>query len=440
MAVRVLVNDDEAAIVQALKTLLAREGYEVEATRSGEEALARLRAEPFNLLITDIVMRPMDGIALLREAKQLRPQLSVLTITGMGTVESAVDAMRYGAFDYISKPFRIADLVVVVRRALAFEAAEAGAAPLVKVHCQTLVGDTPPMRTLYRLIESLAPTTDTVLIQGEPGTEADAVALALHLGSRRPGPFLTVPCRLLPPVELEKALFGHSTGGTVVESAFHRARGGTLFLADVDAIPLPTQHRLLHFVRKVEVGADARHAFDVRLVLSASDQLEARVANQEFDRALHLALRPVTATLPPLAARREDLPILVQHVLNRVGAQRGRSLTMVPAAMRALEKYDWPGQTAELEQRVTAAAQATTGTLVRPEDLPEPLRELAAPGQTSSADGGARWQALRRFLQGKERDYMRYALQLSNGDRAAAGRLLALSQNQFARVLEQAGL
>lgn len=439
MSGQILVNDDEAAIVQALQVLLAREGYQITATQTAEAALDELRKQRFNLLITDVVMSPMSGLDLLAEARQLHPTMPVILITGFDTVETAVEAMRLGAFDLVPKPFRIKNLMVTIQRALTYESAAAstehsGQTLQVHTHLGGLVGESPGMQSLYRMIQNLAPTDDTLLILGEDGTERQLVAQAVHQASKRDGELVTISCRDDDQDALEQRLFSR-------DGVFYRAGGGTLLLEDLSHLPMHLQHLLSHFLRKLDGSGSGRH-LDVRLLVSGDQALDEAVVEGCFERRLLQMLNPLTITLPPLRERLEDLPLLCRYLLNLQQAEtKKHPISLSPGTLRALEDYPWPGNIEELRDVLKRAAESCQDHVIRPLDLPEPvLPQQATNSGSGHQDRGMddlRWRSLADMLRGREAEYVPLLVDKLNGDQAAAAALLGTTEETLTTYLQE---
>ncbi len=453
MSARILVNDDETAIVQALKTLLAREGYQVETTGRCEDALAAIADHHIDVLISDIVMEPMDGLELLRQVRILQPHLKVIMITGAGSVDSAVTAMVHGAFDYICKPFRIADLVATVQRALSSGAAvdvKAGGAVEVRVHPGDLVGESPAMHSLYRLIEPLAATDETVLVLSDEGCEREAVARALHHGSHRADqPFAAISCSQYDAAELKKILLGSEgkQDKLTEQSFFFRCGGGTAFLDDIHVLPTALQDKLIPHLRKLTPflppGSPRKEELDVRLLLGSRELLTDSVHAGRIQPELCKLVNPLTITLPPLTQRLADLPVLVRHYLNFYESRHGARLTISGSALQALEQHFWPENTRELAAVVLRAAARCDGGTVKVKDLPDHLQPMtdgdAEEGVAPSAESHLRWRFLHDFLAGHESQWTESFLRRLKGDHQRAAEMLGISIEEWKRKLLNVG-
>ena len=479
---RILVVDDEPAIVHALKTLLSREGYTVVSTDNAPDALELFRQEsrtdrPFNLVISDIYMEGVDGLELLRQALAHNPKIAVIMITAYGSVDSAVQAMRRGAFDYITKPFKFDELIQTVQRALTYEQAQQEDRSLkgalgIRYYYRQLAGDGPRMRHVYQLIESMAGGSWPVLITGEPGTGKSLVAWVLHCCSgRHERPYMQVACGD-DPARVQAQLFAGR--------AYEQAHTGTLLLENIHALDLKLQQRLLALlaalgknsasrIQNSEAGSRkpggvaascagpalpvsvpegafpaqdaatppatpaAMPALDFRLIMTSEADLQQKVRAGEFLEKLYYRLAAVPIALPPLRARLEDLPILIQHFLNRFEEGQESQVTVDLAAIKAMEDYPWPGNVAELRDTLDSAAGNCKSNLVTLADLPAAFQELAAAWNPKAAaeKGEYRWRSLRGFLKTKEREYVEQVLTMTNGDRARAASILGISLEAF---------
>jgi len=457
---KILVVDDEVSIVEVLKGILRRQGYRVKTALSGEEAMACVRAEPFDLMISDIRMGGMDGLCLLEQARQEQTHLAVIMMTAYAAVETAVEAMRRGAFDYVCKPFKVDELLVTIERALSYENAlaeneslkETIASP-AEVHFGTLIGDHPLMQSVYRTIRKIAQIDSTVLVLGESGTGKELVARAIHECSRRSArPFVAINCAALPDALLESELFGHVKGAFTgatrdKEGLFEAADGGTLFLDEVGAIPIPMQQTLLRVLQEQEirpVGGTRTIPVNVRIVGATNENLEALIGQGRFREDLYYRLSVIPLDLPPLRDRRSDVPLLAGHFLARLGAAGGRRLALRPETLTALSAYHWPGNVRELENVLSRAAALCDGGTLTLDLLPAKLQSLvpapvatvaeaATPEPATTAAG----VTLRAFLREKERAYLRQVLEQHGGNKEAAARALGISLATFYRKYEE---
>jgi two-component system response regulator HydG len=393
--IRVLVVDDDAAIREALSRTLEKFGYEVVLAEDGQAGLDRLREGRVHILLADLQMPKVSGQELLRAAKTLAPEVEVIVITGHGTVEDAVEAMKEGAYDFITKPFKRVQLEQTIRRA-----AEKQALALQNRRLQArldelqgggrIIGTSPAMVRTLELVGQVAPSTATVLIQGESGTGKELIAGAIHHGSLRcDRSLIKVSCAALPETLLESELFGYEKGaftGAVArkEGRFELADGGTLFLDEIGELTPAMQAKLLRVLQEGEferLGGTHTIKVDVRLVAATNADLATLVREKRFREDLFYRLNVIRIPLPPLRERQEDISLLAHHFLRRFAAKNAKVIAgFTEEALDVLQTYAWPGNVRELENVVERAVVLTRSSLITPADLPETLTgsELAA--------------------------------------------------------------
>ena len=385
---RVLVVDDDAAIREALSRTLEKFGYDVVLAEDGQVGLDRLREGGIHIVLADLQMPRLSGQELLKVAKTIAPDVEVIVITGHGTVEDAVEAMKEGAYDFITKPFKRVQVERTIRRA-----AEKQALALKNRRLQarldelqgagSVVGTSPAMLKTLELVRQVAPSTATVLIQGESGTGKELIADAIHHGSpRREQAFIKVNCAALPEQLLESELFGHERGaftGAVArkEGRFELANGGTLFLDEIGDISPAMQGKLLRVLQSGDferVGGTRTLKVDVRMVAATNRNLATLVRERRFREDLYYRLNVITIELRPLRDRREDIPLLAHHFLRRYSTKNAKTLGgFTEEAMDILQTYAWPGNVRELENVIERAVVLTRSDLITPVDLPETL-------------------------------------------------------------------
>ena len=380
----VLVVDDEAVVRKAMERILGKEGMEVESCSSGYSAIQRMQEKEFDLVITDLKMPGMSGMEVLRTVRILQPDTPVIIITGYATVDTAVEAIQNGAFDYLAKPFTPEQITEKVRKAIARKAVlikdvyvsrDLGEYPGLDM----FVGESKQMQKVYRRIIQVAPTDSTVLITGESGTGKELVARAIHLNSRRRNqPFVAVDCTALAENLLESELFGHVKGsftGAIQTKAglFKVADKGTLFLDEVANMSLATQAKLLRVVQEREVipiGGTTPIPIDIRLVAATNRNLRELVNEGKFREDLFFRLNIIPVDLPPLRERTGDLPLLVAHFVRKYSEDVGKDIRgLTPEAMAVLEAYDFPGNVRELENLIERAVVLATDDLIHKDDL-----------------------------------------------------------------------
>jgi len=434
-----LIVDDEESMRHLLSVILRDHGMEARAVAGGEEALRELAARDYDLVLCDVRMPRMDGIALLKKAHELQPELTFIMMSAYGSHDAAIEAMKAGAYDYLSKPFRPDEAVLVIRKAEERERLRRENRRLRRelareYRVENLIGRSEAMAELLRQLRRVAPLKTTVLLQGESGTGKELAARALHdLSPRAPLPFVALNCGAMPPELMESELFGHVRGAFTDASRDKRglaaeADGGTLFLDEIGELVLPLQVKLLRFLQEEEVrrvGDVRSQKVDVRVVAATSRDLRAAVARGEFREDLLYRLDVVALRLPPLRERAGDIPLLARHFLERFAALRPgdppREFT--PEAMAALEEYRWPGNVRELEHAVERAVILSEGPAIGEEALPEAVRAPA--GGPAPAPGDD--LSVKRGLRSLEEALIRRALERTGGNRTRAAELLELS-------------
>jgi two-component system response regulator PilR (NtrC family) len=386
-AEKILVVDDEQSMTQFLGVVLRKEGFQVTTANNGRDALEKFRAETYDVVICDIRMPGMDGIQLLQSLKKQDPSVPVVMMTAYASQQSAIDAVNLGAFQYLIKNAKNDEIRLVVRNALEMRKVRSEnqylKRELKKGHDEkNIIGSSEEMARVFRMVEKVADSEATILIQGESGTGKELIAREAHYGSRRAsGPFVSINCGAIPRDLLESNLFGHVKGsftGAVRDSAglFQVAEGGTFFLDEVGEMPLATQVKLLRALQEREiipVGGTSPVKIDCRLVAATNADLEREVAEGRFRADLFYRLNVIPIKLPPLRQRRDDIPLLVDHFLKRF-AQNHSAKTIAKEAMELLLKYEWPGNVRELENVMERAMILDEGGVIGPEDLPDKIR------------------------------------------------------------------
>jgi len=450
---RILLVDDEPSILSVLSTLLRAEGYEVVPALGGEKALEELKGKPFDLMISDIRMSPIDGMQLLKAARKDWPKMAVLMITAYGSVETAVGAMKVGAFDYITKPFKVDELLITVQRALEYNNAMAENVTLksqleARYQFENIVAESPAMRKVCEMIERVAPTDATVLIQGESGTGKELVAKAIHSYSKRKnGRFVAINCAAMPEPLLESEMFGHVKGAFTgassdKEGLFEVAAGGTLFLDEIGSMPLSIQGKLLRVLQEREirrVGGTATVPVDVRVLAASNCMLESLIEEGRFREDLYYRLSVIPIEVAPLTQRKEDILPLVYHFL-RTEIGPGKDLPEIDSdAQLILENYTWPGNVRELENAIRHAVTFAKGGKITVADLPAKISATvpATPAAASSPSAQYKGKSLKAFLRTKEKEYLSQVLETSGGDKEAAAKALKISLATLYRKLPE---
>ena len=452
-ATRVLVAEDDRVARDLLCEILRGEGYEVEAVDDGAGAIARAESgeEKYDLVVSDVRMERSGGLDVLAAFTSKAPDTPVILITAFGDVAGAMEAIQRGAYDYVSKPFNIEELRLTVGRALERKrlVAEQKTVPSEsKTHLQDIVGKSPVMLEVYKLVARVAGSTATVLVVGESGTGKELVARAIHTHSPRAGaPFVPVNCTALTESLLESELFGHAKGaftGAVAakRGLFEAANGGTMFLDEIGDMGPKMQAQLLRTLQDGEVrpvgGAEAIRV-DVRLVCATNKDLDEEVKAGRFREDLYFRINVVTVHLPPLRERREDIPILVAHFLAKLARRERRApAALSPEALKLLSAYAWPGNVRELENAIERAVAVAKGNVVLPSDLPPEVGGSAAlgvPGGVSVTDGGI--IADRPTLGELERRYIQLVLGECAGNKKKAAEKLGIDRRTLYRALER---
>jgi DNA-binding NtrC family response regulator len=380
MKARILVVDDEEIVVKSCLRILGEGDYEAEGVASGEEALRKIEARPYDVVILDIMMPKMDGLEVLRRVKESHPDIDIIMVTGLSQIDTAVRSMKLGAFDYLPKPFDPDGLKVVVERALERrrllqENLNLKSEVSSRYRMENIIGSSPAMQAVYRLIAKCAPTNSTILLTGESGTGKELIARAVHYNSlRKDHPFVPVDCNSLSENLLESELFGHVRGsftGAVASKRgmFEVAHGGTLFLDEIGNLSLSTQAKLLRVIQEREfraVGDTRTQTTDVRLIAATNKDLKAMVAEGTFREDLYYRINIFPIQVPPLRERREDIPALAHHFLNVLSKEVGKKFTgFSEGAMSLLMQHDWRGNVRELENAVHRAVILASGDLIR---------------------------------------------------------------------------
>jgi DNA-binding NtrC family response regulator len=387
---RILVVDDEMIVCESCERILKEEGYEVECALSGREAFEKMKGNPYDIVITDLKMPGIDGMEVLRTFRKEYPDAIIIMITGFSTVETAVEAMRLGAFDYIPKPFTPDEVSIVVKKALEKRSLQLENIYLrqelqVKYGFHNIVGKSRKMQEIYRIIEKVALTDSTVLIYGQSGTGKELIARAIHFNSpRREKQFVPVDCAVLSENLLESELFGHIKGSftgaiTTKPGLFEVADGGTVFLDEVGNISLAIQAKLLRVLQEREftpVGGTKTKKVDIRLIAATNKDLEKMIKEETFREDLYYRINIVPIYLPLLKERQEDIPLLATHFLKKYAEEMGKNIRgFTPEAMERLIQYPWPGNVRELENVIERSVVMIDEEMVRVEHLILPDQE-----------------------------------------------------------------
>jgi two-component system response regulator PilR (NtrC family) len=451
---RILVVDDEPSMREFLQILLSKQGYSVATAGDVPGALERFRGGDFGLVVSDLRLGRESGLDILRAVKAESPQAEVVMVTAYATAENAVQAMKLGAYDYVLKPFKVEELLLVIEKALEHQSLVAENRVLrhrageLRSGTEEILGDAPAIREVRQLVEKLAPTRTTVLITGESGTGKEVVARAIHSGGeRRDQPFVAINCGAIPEGLIESELFGHEKGSFTGASEqkpglFQVAGTGTLFLDEIAELPLQVQVKLLRALqeRKIRrVGGNADIALQARVLAATNRDLEAEVKAGRFREDLFYRLNVIQIRMPALRERREDIPIFVGHFLARSAAELGRSTPrLAEATERLLSAWDWPGNLRELANVVERASTLVEGDVIGPELLPPALRGADVPG--ALADLPTDGIDLQGHLDTVERRILEKALERTGGVKTEAAKLLALTFRSLRYRLAKYGI
>jgi two-component system, NtrC family, response regulator PilR len=443
--VRVLVVDDERSMRELLAIVLGREGYEVFAAEHGQAALAVLERQHFDLLVSDIRMPDMSGVELLRAARDLQPDLIAIMMTAYASTETAVEALRLGARDYLIKPFNVEELKLRIRdhlekRELRQEVVLLKKSLQVSHQFSSIVGRSEPMLRLFALVERVAPTNSTVLITGESGTGKELVARAIHYNSlRRDAPFVALHCAALPETLLESELFGHVKGAftgadTNKKGLIEQGEHGTIFLDEIAEMSPGMQVKLLRVLQERRfrrVGGLEEIAADIRVIAATNKHLAELVSEGSFREDLFYRINVIPVVLPPLRERGEDIPLLAEHFLARFSAEMGKKIASISRdALALLEGYHWPGNVRELQNVLERAVALEQTPTILPETLPDHIRGrlptisplVAVPGEGFD---------LEQHVREIERGYLADALRKAGGVQVKAAKLLGMSFRSF---------
>lgn len=415
---RILLVDDEPGILKVLRTYLERESFEVLTAADATECFELFGDGDVDLMIVDLRLgRGMDGLDLMHEVHVRKRDLPIIMITAYGTIEVAVQAMKEGAFDFITKPFELEPLLDVVRAALERHAepeedeVDAEVAGEEHLHFGCMVGESEQMQRIYRIVERVAPTDATVLIEGESGTGKELVARSLHrAGKRAKQPMVSLNCAALPAALLESEMFGHAAGAftgavSARDGLFMEAHNGTLFLDEIGVMDVSLQGKLLRVLQEGRVrriGENEDREVDVRVVAATNENLEVKMESGDFREDLFYRLSVIPIELPPLRRRGDDTALLVHHFCRLQSAALNRDITLDHGVMHILMNYAWPGNIRELQNAIACAATLCDNGVIRMQDLPPNIAgESLGPPETVQADPGDIGKSLREFLREK---------------------------------------
>ncbi|MFO7821654.1 MAG: sigma-54 dependent transcriptional regulator [Lentisphaeria bacterium] len=451
----ILLVDDEPSILKILQTYLRKADHETIPAGSAEEALQLFDGHDFDLMIVDLRLgEGMDGLELMHELRALDPALPVIMITAYGTIEVAVQAMKEGAVDFITKPFEFKKLSSVISKALQVGKYTCGntgeEVEEPPVHFDSLVGESEEMQRIYRIIEKVGPTNATVLIQGESGTGKELVAKAIqNVSNRNENAWVPLNCAAIPHNLLESELFGHAAGAFTGANQdrpgiFSEANGGTIFLDEIGVLDYGLQGKLLRVLQEGQlrpIGQNKDIPVNVRVIAATNDDLEEKKDVGEFREDLFYRLSVIPMEIPPLRHRRSDIPLVARYFARREASELGRDISFEEGVMETLCAYGWPGNIRELQNAIACAATLSETGVLRVEDFPPYIQGESKIMAEGDADYRATIQqgtSLRDFLHEKEHAYMEAVLEHTGGNRAKAADLLGISRATFYRKFPEA--
>lgn len=457
MKPRILAVDDEESIREFLEIMLKKEGYEVTTAEDGQKAVELLKKKTFDMVISDLQMPNMTGMELLKYVKDNHPDLVFMIITAFGTTESAVEAMKLGAYDYITKPFKIDEVRIVIANALRSKDLEVENKQLKRemqkeYSFQNLVGNSEKMHQIYELVKRVSQSPTNVLITGESGTGKEMVAKAIHVnGPLKSKPFVTVNCGAIPENLMESEMFGHKKGsftGAIQDKVglFEVADGGTLFLDEVGELPLSIQVKLLRAIQERvirRVGATDDQKIEVRIIAATNRDLEDMIRQGTFREDLFYRLNVIHIRVPPLRERADDVVMLAKHFLQKYNHRLNRTVNGISdEAMKILKKYDYPGNVRELENIIERTVALETGATILPESLPPFVntpsgRKLASTYEIEIGDDGI---DLEKIMGQMEKELLIKAIHKANGVKKKAAKVLGITFRSMRYRCDKYGL
>jgi len=447
---RILIIDDEPAMVDVISTLCRELGHQAFPFNSAARAIEALPGTMPQVIIADIKMESVGGFDVLRASRDLTPTPAVIMVTGYASVETAVEAMKLGAYDYVTKPFKIDDLQMTIQRALDFQCAVRENDYLKKelkdrYKFENIIGTSSKMQEVYNLIAKVADTDSTILIQGESGTGKELVARALHFNSRRQHhPFVAINCSALPENLLESELFGHKKGaftGAVLDKMglFEEAHHGTIFLDEINSMAQTLQTKLLRVLQERQirrVGDTKTIPINVRVLAASNESLHEKIHTGGFREDLYYRLAVIPIEIPPLRERLEDIPLLAHHFIQKVAVQNGTAPVRIePDALAGLALYPWPGNVRELENAVERACALCEESLIRTNDLPALVTNRMAQPAAETPGKLPIGQPLELFIKDLERRFIEETIRFNDGSRERAAKMLEISMATLYRKL-----
>ncbi len=448
----ILVVDDEQAQLQSLKSFLSKRNFKILTASNGSEALEQVKKNVVDIILTDYRMPETDGLTLLKKVKEFNPEIEVLVMTAFGNIEDAVNIMKAGAYDYITKPVDLDELETLLKRInekrnLIFENKRLKEQLHEKFRIKSIISKSPKMEEIFNTIARIADSKASVLILGESGTGKELVARSIHFaGNRKEKPFVTVNVASLSENLMESELFGHEKGaftGAVSNriGRFEEADGGTIFIDEVGDIPLSIQVKLLRAIQFGEItrlGSNKIKTVDVRIIAATNRNLEEMIANGEFREDLFYRLNVVQINLPPLRQRKEDIPLLIDHFIKKFSEINGKNVSGISReALDKLMKHDYPGNIRELENIIERAVIFARDEIITVNDLPSQLENIAT---ISLLDPKNLTDGYEEKVKAFEREMIKEALLQTNGNKSAAARLLKITERHLRSRLERLDL
>jgi DNA-binding NtrC family response regulator len=442
---RILVIDDEINMLNLLKKILSKEGYEVTTCPTAEEALEQLGRKVYDLIVADLVLPGINGIELLKTVKKDMPTIPFILITAFASIESAVEAMKMGAFDYLAKPFQTEELKITIRKAieqqeLSSELQRLRTEVRGQYRFQNIIGRSKKMLSLYNLITKVADSMSTILLQGESGTGKELFAKAIHYNSSRVDkPFVAVECSVLPETLLESELFGHTKGAftgaiRAKKGLFEQAHGGTIFLDEIGDISLAMQSKLLRVLQEREirpVGSNEIIKVDVRVIAATNTELKEAVKARTFREDLFYRIAVIPISIPPLRERKEDIPLLVEHFISKYCRINNKNIkTISPKTLSLLTDYNWPGNVRELENVIERAILISERDEIGVDCLPSEV-QMPKTVLINSQSGGSFEEKLAKAKEEIELQFIKLALKKHNGNKSLAAKELGMSRGSL---------
>ncbi len=447
---KILLVDDEKDLMEWLSVVLEKEGYSVRCAVSGGDALKIFKAEVFDMIITDIRMTPLSGIELLRQAKNHNPEIIVLMITAYASVETAIKALRYGAYDYLIKPFRIDDIKLIIKKAFSQKRIFTDDKSVQKklkerYRFANIIGKSASMQKIFDLIDKVARTNTTVLINGESGTGKELIAKAVHFNSLKANkPFVSIDCGALPEDLLESELFGHVKGSftgaiSTKQGLFEVASGGTLFLDEIGETSQAMQAKLLRALQEREirpVGATKQIKVDVRIIAATNRNLEEEVKRENFRKDLFYRISVISLFLPRLAARKEDVALLVNHFLRKYQVPGKPIKTVSQECMDLFMEYSWPGNVRELENAIESSVTLSDNDKIALGDLPDRIKRKGQSGEDNSVDQ----ESLKGKVELFEKELILKTMKEVGGNKNLVSKILKMTRRNLDYKIKRYGI